>query len=136
HLLHDSGRKVVFASRSGKKIPAGFPSVKFDWSEPSTFAASFEGQEIENVYLLIPDDWDPLAKVQPFIDLAVSKGVKRFILLSAGGPETEKGPDSKASGRVHTYLDEQGLDYVAVRPTWFTGARLVDWVLMHRSLTL
>ena len=122
-LLSEAGKPVIFGSRSGSRVPEGALSVKFDWDDSPTFdAACALGQKIDYVYLLGPShDHDPLLKVKPFIDLAVSKGVKRFVVLSEGGDHTEKGPDSKKIGRVHTYLDSQGLDYVALRPTWFSG---------------
>ncbi|TEB26079.1 NAD(P)-binding protein [Coprinellus micaceus] len=120
-LLGEFGKPVIFASRSGSRIPEGAPHVKFDWDDPSTFEAPFSlGQKIDYVYILGPSDYDPLPKAKPFIDLAVAKGVKRFIALSASGDHTEKGPGATEMGRVHTYLHDQGLDYVALRPTWFT----------------
>ncbi|KAF5334320.1 hypothetical protein D9611_014164 [Ephemerocybe angulata] len=120
-LLRASDHPVLFGSRSGN-VPDGFDSVKFDWNDPSTFEAAFSApnHEIQNVYLIFVGIWDPLPIAQPFIDLAVKKGVKRFVLLSASNPKTEKGPSSIGIGRVHTYLDDQGLDYVALRATWFT----------------
>jgi uncharacterized protein YbjT (DUF2867 family) len=125
-LLHEAGKPVVFASRSGSRIPVDALSVKFDWDDPTTFNAAFAlDQKIDYVYLLGPPDYDPLPKVKPFVDLAVAKGAKRFVILSAGGDHNEKGPGSKEMGKVHTYLDEQGLDYVALRPTWFSGTRLI-----------
>ena len=122
-LLREAGKPVIFGSRSGARLPAGSPSVKFDWDDPATFEMAFTlGQNIDYVYLIGPSRApDPLVKVKPFIDLAVTKGVKRFIVLSAAGSFTEKGPDSTSTGRVHTYLDDQGLDYVVLRPTWFSG---------------
>ncbi|TEB27522.1 hypothetical protein FA13DRAFT_1794685 [Coprinellus micaceus] len=121
-LLGEAGKPVIFGSRSGTRVPEGTLSVKFDWDDPATFGAAFAlGQKIDYVYLLGPSrDRDPLLKVKPFIELAVSKEVKRFIVLSEGGDHTEKGPDSKKVGKVHTYLDDQGLDYVTLRPTWFS----------------
>lgn len=121
-LLQESGKPVIFGSRSGSRIPADTPSVKFDWEDATTFETPFaQGQKIDYVYILGPSDYDPLVKSKPFIDLAVSKGVKRFIILSASGDHTDRGPDAKEMGRVHTYVHDQGLDYVALRPTWFTG---------------
>ncbi|KAJ3523903.1 hypothetical protein NMY22_g11234 [Coprinellus aureogranulatus] len=120
-LLREAGKPVIFASRSGSRIPAGIPSVKFDWEDPSTFEAPFAlGQKIEYVYQLGPSDYDPLPKAKPFIDLALKNGVKRFVILSGSSHHVERGPDSKQMGRIHTYLHEQGIDYVALRPTWFT----------------
>ncbi|KAF5329945.1 hypothetical protein D9611_010442 [Ephemerocybe angulata] len=118
-LLQASGHPVLFASRSGR-VPEGFESVKFDFTDPSTLEAPFSvsGHKIEYVYLLLP--LLDLSAAKPFIDLAVTKGTKRFVLLSASGKYKDKGPGSDGTGQVHTYLDEQGLDYVALRPTWFT----------------
>lgn len=122
-LLREAGKPVIFGSRSGARIPAGTPSVKFDWDDANTFEAPFAlGQKIDYVYVLGPStDPDPLVKAKPFIDLAVSKGVKRFIILSGSAEHAERGPNAHAMGRVHTYVHEQGLDYVTLRPTWFTG---------------
>ncbi|KAF6755702.1 NmrA family protein [Ephemerocybe angulata] len=123
-LLRESGHPVLFGSRSGR-VPDGYDSVKFDFTDPSTFDGPFAGpfavagHKVEYVYLLL-SLFDPIPHVKPFIDLAVEKGVKRFVLLSSSSKRADKGPNSIVAGRVHTYLDEQGLDYVALRPTWFT----------------
>ncbi|TEB27530.1 NAD(P)-binding protein [Coprinellus micaceus] len=120
-LLKAAGHDVLFASRSGQRIPEGFAHVKLDWSDPATFGALFStGRDIQYVYLLLAGVWDPLPQVKPFIDLAVEKGVKRIVLLSASGKETERGPASIGLGQVHTYLHDKGVDYVALRPTWFS----------------
>ncbi|KAF5313580.1 hypothetical protein D9611_010155 [Ephemerocybe angulata] len=120
-LLQTEGIPVLFGSRSGRGVPAGIPSVKLDFTDPSTFEAPFsvEGHKINSVYLVFAE-FDPFPFAKPFIDLAVEKGVGRFVILSAGGRRTEKGPDSIGMGKVHTYLDEKGLDYVSLRPIWFT----------------
>ncbi|TEB20036.1 ergot alkaloid A [Coprinellus micaceus] len=120
-LLGEAGKPVIFASRSGSRLPAGVPSVKFDWEDPTTFEAPFAlGQQIDYVYILAPNTSDPLTPVKPFIDLAVAKGVKRFVLLSGAGAEADVGPKAQHVGKVQTYLHDKGLDYVALRPTWFT----------------
>jgi uncharacterized protein YbjT (DUF2867 family) len=121
-LLKAAGHDVLFASRSGQRIPEGFAHVKLDWADPTTFGALFStGRDIQYIYLLLAGVWDPLPQVKPFIDLAVEKGVKRIVLLSASGKETERGPASIGLGQVHTYLHDKGVDYVALRPTWFSG---------------
>jgi uncharacterized protein YbjT (DUF2867 family) len=135
-LLDEAGKPVIFASRSGSRIPAGVPSVKFDWADPTTFEAPFAlGQQIDYVYILGPNGSDPLTLVKPLIDLAVAKGVKRFVALSAASEEAERGPRSQYMGQVHTYLHDEGLDYVTIRPTWFTGTYWAKfWVCI--SLTV
>ncbi|RXW20225.1 hypothetical protein EST38_g5631 [Candolleomyces aberdarensis] len=122
--LKEADRSVLFGSRAGRGTD-GFTWVPFDWDDASTFENAFKRQDIkpvESVYILPAMAIDPLPKVAPFIDLAIKKGVKRFVLISAsecvkGGPEM---------GAVHGYLEKvvlekRGLiDYVALRPTWFT----------------
>ncbi|RXW20213.1 hypothetical protein EST38_g5628 [Candolleomyces aberdarensis] len=122
--LHQADRSILFGSRAGRGTD-GFAWVPFDWDDASTFENAFKRQDIkpvESVYILPAVAIDPLPKVAPFIDLAIEKGVKRFVVISAadcpkGGPEM---------GAVHGYLEKvvlkkRGLiDYVALRPTWFT----------------
>lgn len=133
HLLQDSGRKVIFTSRSGDRIPSEFgPSIKLDWSDSSTISelwASPVASAIEFVYLLaLPQTLGDneagntnLANIKTFIDLAAEKGAKRFIVLSGSNPGSERGPQAQGTGKLHTYLHDKGLDYVTLRPTFFTG---------------
>ncbi|KAH6913018.1 NmrA family protein [Coprinopsis sp. MPI-PUGE-AT-0042] len=73
---------------------------------------------IDIVYLLPPPaDFESSKVVIPFIDLAVEKGVKRFILLTA--TQVEKTGNALGLGTIHGYLHDKSLDYVALRPTAF-----------------
>ncbi|KAF6743419.1 NmrA family protein [Ephemerocybe angulata] len=98
------------ASQTGLALAALLQTegIPLDFTDPSTFEAPFsvEGHKINSVYLVFAE-FDPFPFAKPFIDLAVEKGVGRFVILSAGGRRTEKGPD-------------KGLDYVSLRPIWFT----------------
>lgn len=133
-LLSEAGKPAIFASRSGARIPASASSVKFDWADPTTFEAPFTlGQQIDYVYILGPQVHEPLALVKPFIDLAVTKGVKRFVVLSGSNTNAERGPESSNMGTVHTYVHDQGLDYVVLRPTWFTGTSKACLLLPYIS---
>ncbi|TEB33551.1 NAD(P)-binding protein [Coprinellus micaceus] len=117
--LRASGKGVIFGTRSPQKIPSQYKHVLHDWDDPATFGNAFTadlGATIESVYLLPPPAClEPLPIVKSFIDIAVEKGVKKLVLLS--GSPCEKG--GVAAGRVHEYLDSLGVDYVALRPTWF-----------------
>lgn len=121
-VLRAHGKPFLIGSRSGNRIPAEYPSFRFDWHDASTFRAGFDsGHRVEAVFIVGPDDYDPLPCVKPFIDLAVEKGVKRFAVLSACSEHNERGPNAKEMGKVHTYVHKKGLDYVALRLGWFTG---------------
>ncbi|KAF9041892.1 NAD(P)-binding protein [Hymenopellis radicata] len=114
-LLHAANKPIILASRKGPGV--AFPGVKFDWYDPSTFEAPFAvDPNIKSVYLVAPGGSpDPFTPMKPFIDLAVEKGVTRFVLLSASLLE----PGGLGMGQVHAYLTTLGVDYCVLRPTWF-----------------
>lgn len=120
-LLKASGRRVVFASRSGK-VPDGFESVKFDWYDAACYENPFKsGESFDSVYLLPPPNDNNSAKVViPFIDLAVEKGVKRFLLLTASGISKEMA-EAVTLAASHKHLHDKGVDYFILRPSWFIG---------------
>ncbi|KAJ2914829.1 hypothetical protein MD484_g5577, partial [Candolleomyces efflorescens] len=118
--LKSAGKEVIFGARTPSKVPAEYKSVLLDWNDPSTFENPFNGTEynqIDTVYILPPPFIvDVLEVVQPFVDLAIERGVKRFVLLSA--TVFEKG---YVNGKIHGYLDSKSefVDYFVLRPTWF-----------------
>ncbi|KAJ3517516.1 hypothetical protein NLJ89_g459 [Agrocybe chaxingu] len=114
-LLHAANLPVLIATRRGV-APEPFKAVTFEWHNPSTFENPFKADSsIDRVFLVAPDDVEPLVHMKPFIDLAVSKGVKRFVFISA--TQVEKG--GTIYGQVHEYLVDIGVDYTVLRPTWF-----------------
>jgi len=114
-LLHAANYPVLLTSRSGK-APEPFKAVAFDWSDVATFENPFKADSnIDRVYLLFPRILDVISPAKPFIDLAIAKGVKRFVLLSASTVT----PGSPSLGEVHQYLLDVGVDYTVLRPTWF-----------------
>jgi len=116
-LLHAANKPFLVASRTGK-APEPFKAVAFDWMDSTTFENPFKASpDIDRVYLIIPMVLEPLPIMKPFIDLAISKGVKRFIFLSTS--VTNAGDDFH--GKVHQYLVDIGVDYVMLRPTGFMG---------------
>ncbi|KAF8198647.1 hypothetical protein BJ912DRAFT_1030189 [Pholiota molesta] len=114
--LHAAKLPFIIATRSGK-APAPYKAVTFDWNDPTTFENPFKADpNIDRVYIVGPvGTVDPFTPVRPFIDLARSKGVKRFVLLSA----SQLGASDGLLGAVHKYLIDIGVDYAVLRPTWF-----------------
>ena len=116
-LLEEANQSFLIASRSGT-APSPYKAVKFDWFDNKTFGNPFKADfNIDRIYLVLPSVIDQLTIVKPFIDLAISKGVKRLVLLS--GSQTEIG--SPTMGKVHEYLLDIKVDYAVLRPTWFMG---------------
>ena len=131
HLLDSAKIPFLLASRSGT-APAPFKGVKFDWFDESTYQNAFDAHtDIDKVLLVPPASFDPTPIAKSFIDFAISKGVKRFVLISIS--VVEKGGDG--NGKVHEYLAESGADYVVLRPTWFIGADAFSLLYVNQQLT-
>ncbi|KAH9477750.1 Agroclavine dehydrogenase [Psilocybe cubensis] len=114
-LLHDSGYSFLITSRKGT-APAPYKAIKFDWFKPETFEAPFQSDSnIDKVFLIDPPAFDIFPRVKPFIDIALSRGVKRFVGLTT----TQTNPKDVPLGKVHQYLLDLGVDYAILRPTWF-----------------
>ncbi|KAG2014145.1 hypothetical protein CC2G_010988 [Coprinopsis cinerea AmutBmut pab1-1] len=138
-LLEEAGRAVLFGSRSGR-VPEGFDSVHLDWNDPSTFTnpwSSSRTPEISYVYIVAPiTDLHHAPKIIPFIDLALEKGVKRFVYLSA--TIADRNNDSGGLGAIPRYLEDNGLDYLVLRPTWFIDNLESDFreeIVKHGTVT-
>lgn len=117
-LLHVVNRRLVIATRTGK-APEPFEAVKFDWYDKATHETALRAEaNIDRVYIVKPPINTDASVVTSFIDFAISKGVKRFVLLSS--TQVEPDPKSAAPGSViHQHLIDIGVDYAVLRPTWF-----------------
>lgn len=108
-FLEEAKIPCISASRSGE--------TKFDYTDSSTYENPFKHGSISAVYLVAPGVPDPVPPMSDFIDLTVKKGVKRFVLI--GGGTIEKG--GHYIGGVWQHLDDIGVEYCVLRPTWFMG---------------
>ena len=114
--------QVLIASRSGADVD-GIPAVRFDWADPDTYANPYSHPQaqkspIKSIYLVSqPGSMRPFDAMKPFIDTAKLRGVKRFVLLSA----IREDQTTPGTGQVHAYLEEIGVEWAVLRPTWFMG---------------
>ncbi|KAF7340581.1 hypothetical protein MSAN_02129600 [Mycena sanguinolenta] len=123
-LLLNANIPVLLATRSGS-VPAPFRGVRFDWLDPSTYRLPFETDStIDRIYLIAPPVLDMFPPMKAFIDVAIEKGVKRFVLMSAALLEA----GGQAMGKVHEYLHSREVEYCALRPSWF-----FDNLILHYS---
>ncbi|OQE13753.1 hypothetical protein PENSTE_c046G08691 [Penicillium steckii] len=124
---------LLGTSSTSHKSP--YTLTHFDWLDETTYenpflqASSASLKAISAVYLVAPPVDDMAPPMIKFIDLCRSKGVKRFILLSASN--INKGDHSM--GQAHAHLDScQDIEYVSLRPTWFmenlVGDPYLDWI--------
>jgi uncharacterized protein YbjT (DUF2867 family) len=97
----------------GTRTPDGPQDRRFDWADPSS-ASAFDG--CDAVYLVAPTDrTDHLAVMQPLLEEAMDRGVRRFVLLSASLLE----PDGPMMGEVHGWLAKSATEWAVLRPSWF-----------------
>ncbi|QQQ76504.1 NAD(P)H-binding protein [Saccharothrix sp. 6-C] len=101
--LTAAGHAVRRASRRGE--------VRFDWSDPGTWAGALTG--VERVYLMAPHE----LPVDPgFVAEAVARGVRRFVLLSTRGVAEMRDERLLAAERL---VRGSGVGWTVLRPDWF-----------------
>jgi len=120
-LLHAAKVPFLVASRNAAKS-GQTNAVTLDWLNPDTFVNPFNADpNINRVYLVAPFVMNPFKPIfKPFIDFAVKKGVKRFVLLTS----VHRDAGSSGLGEIHQYLIDIGVEYAVLRPSWFTGEPL------------
>jgi uncharacterized protein YbjT (DUF2867 family) len=107
-------RQAGHQAHSGSRTPSAPGEVWFDWFAPASHTAALEG--VDRVYLVAPiGSSTPLDVMGPFIEQALSRGVRRFVLLSSSLIE-ENGP---AMGAVHGFLRRHAPEWAVLRPSWF-----------------
>jgi ergot alkaloid biosynthesis protein len=107
--LTATGIDIVIATRT----PDGPWERRFDWADPSS-ASAFDG--CDAVYLVAPTDrTDHLSVMQPLLEEAMERGVRRFVLLSS----SLIAPGGPMMGEVHAWLAESAPEWAVLRPSWF-----------------
>ncbi|MFE4709363.1 ergot alkaloid biosynthesis protein [Paenibacillus sp. NPDC056722] len=112
--LEQQGYSYTTTLRNAQLITNPENEVHFDWYDSSTFLPVLK--DIERVYLVAPiGDPEPIKVMKPFIELALEKGVRRFVLLSSASI-SENGP---VFGPVHQLLKELAPEWTVLRPSYF-----------------
>ena len=90
-------------------------AVEFDFSNPATYSAAFEG--VQAMFLMRPPQISDVERLMfPAMDAVAAAGVKRFVFLSLIGIEQiKRAPHYKVEQR----LIEMGLDYTFLRCSFF-----------------
>jgi uncharacterized protein YbjT (DUF2867 family) len=104
--LHAAGLPVRTASRTGGDLP-------FDLDDPATWAPALDG--VTAAYVMEPST-DRRERIPRFVTEAVAAGVRRLVLLSAPGVETDDDHPLRAAEQA---VRGSGADWTIVRPTWF-----------------
>ena len=125
-LLHDAGHPLVVASRKGV-APEPLKAAKFDYNDPTTFENPFiADSNIDRLLLIVPDVDDQLGTARPFIDFALTKGVKWIVFITFHCLECPFG--SKVSQPcLEVYLHSWGRIH-------HTSAHLVHWYGLYSAV--
>ncbi|THF68543.1 ergot alkaloid biosynthesis protein [Deinococcus sp. Arct2-2] len=103
-----------WATRSASRTAAQPGSVAFDWHDDQGHDKALA--EVDRIYLVAPTgSQTPIDVMEPFIERALSQGVRRFVLLSSSLID-EGGP---AMGAVHALLRRRAPEWAVLRPSWF-----------------
>lgn len=107
--LRAAGQAVRSASRAGGDIA-------FDLADPATWAPALE--DVTAAYVVEPDLQASGDRIPRFVAEAVAAGVRRLVLLSAGGVgEADDHHPLKAAEQA---VRACGLDWTILRPDWFS----------------
>ncbi|KAI1653448.1 NAD(P)-binding protein [Daldinia decipiens] len=115
-LLAEDRKPFLLGSRQGSDaVSNGYPTVKFDMSDESTWTKPFESTHIKAVYMMEPRISQPWVPMNKFVDFAKNQGVNRFVLCA--GTSATIGKDGM--GRVWEHLIKSDVEYCVLRPSWF-----------------
>ncbi|MBL4280143.1 SDR family oxidoreductase [Vibrio fluvialis] len=115
------GEQVKAASRSGKAFGAA-EGVVFDFADPTTFDAAFDG--VDRAYVMLPGGYvESKALLEPVIQAATERNVK-VVFQSVLGVDAD---DSIPYRQVEIALENSGVPYVILRPNWFADNFHTYW---------
>jgi uncharacterized protein YbjT (DUF2867 family) len=99
------------AERHGPQVQA----VGFDFTDPATWAAAFDGVEL--VFLMRPPHLSNIARdMVPALEAAKRAGVRHMVLLSLQGAERNR---VVPHAKLEAWLRDSGLAWTFVRPSFF-----------------
>ncbi len=102
------------AHRIGTRTPESGSEIAFDWMRPDLAEAAFSG--IRSLYIVAPTNTsDHGSVVPPLLEIALEKGVQRFVLLSASSLAS----GAPMMGKIHAWLEANTPEWTVLRPTWF-----------------
>ncbi|WP_172567177.1 SDR family oxidoreductase [Vibrio fluvialis] len=115
------GEQVKAASRSGQAFGAA-EGVVFDFADPTTFDAAFDG--VDRAYVMLPGGYvESKALLDPVIQAAAERNVK-VVFQSVLGVDAD---DSIPYRQVEIALENSGVPYVILRPNWFADNFHTYW---------
>ncbi len=116
--LWEAGVSVRAADIDPGRVRARFPGVpvvRFDFTDPATWAAAFEGVEV--MFLMRPPQLVNIARdMVPALEAARAAGVGHTVLLSLQGAERNR---VVPHAKIEAWLRGNGRGWTFVRPSFF-----------------
>lgn len=127
--LHESGvpfrGAVTSVERARKALSSDYELVRFDFLDPSTYDAALHN--IDRIFLMRPPNLSDPKQLEPFIRLALSRGIRHIVFLSLLGIEKNPFPPH---AKLEKLLMASGIPYTFLRPSFYmqnmAGAHLED----------
>lgn len=122
--LARTGEAVRAATRDPSRFEGGsnLEPVRFDYSEPSTFAGALDG--CNRVFLIGPPSPTPDGMMIPFLQEAVREN-RKIVLMTAMGTEFAEGTSLR---KVELFVEGSGAPFVILRPNWFMDNFHTYWL--------
>lgn len=115
------GEVVKAASRSGA-APQGAEGVVFDYVDPASFGAAFEG--VDRAYVMLPSGYvEARALLLPVVEALAARHVK-IVFQSVLGVDAD---DSIPYRQVELAVERSGSSFVILRPNWFADNFHTFW---------
>jgi uncharacterized protein YbjT (DUF2867 family) len=116
-----AGEPVKAASRKATPIQ-GAEAVHFDYGDPATFPAAFEG--VDRAFVLVPSGYlNVLELLTPILQTAAERNVK-VVLQTVLGVDAD---DNIPYRQAELLLERSGTPYVILRPNWFSDNFHTVW---------
>lgn len=123
-LLAERGEAVRIGTRTPKKAT----DIRFDFTDPATFAPAFAG--VDRVYLLSPAGYtDQAGLIGPVLDFALARKVKIVFQTAMGVDASEEIPFR----RLELKIERSGVPFVFIRPNWFSDNVGTYWLSQVRA---
>lgn len=117
-LLHNAGytvRAAVVSEAEADYLPQGVDWVKFDFTDPTTYARAFVG--VKKLFLMRPPHISQVERdMKPAIDYAAAAGVQQIVFLSLLGAEKNS---FVPHAKVEALLEASSVPYTLLRCGFF-----------------
>jgi len=108
-------RAAVYDSADGGRLPDGVAAVRFDFTDPASWPAAFDG--VDRLFLMRPPAISNIGRdIQPAVDFALARGVRRIVFLSLIGAERNR---IVPHARIESLLVKSGAAWTMLRCGFF-----------------